>query len=353
MSDPELLFAAGSFVLGLPGKREFEAAPAAIESLRYHGLLAALHTETSGAARDALPPPLRAAARAEHLRVLGANLHIVNQAAWLLGELRQLDLSFAVLKGPVLAYDAWGQLGTRTFGDIDVLTEPDGERVLCDFLRTNGFEEAEMGLSYERVFLHAKRNLKVEPHIRVVSRSFLPRLETTQLGAPVVRSLPQLGDVPTLSLESHLLVLGIHAAKHLMEFFGPESPVIRLMLYLELVRYVDRHPELDWDKFLADCSRFRCRRAVLHGFACARRWFGWQPPAPLRQALDDTPDLERLVASVTTGLTVSQAQLKRSPMQLARQFGTVVRLRDSRPEGWGLAARYFVPPLFRRLVGRA
>lgn len=320
------------------------------EMLRQHGLLAALHAETSAATRAAWMQPLHAAAEQAHRQILRSNLAVVGQLGWLFERLRLARVEFILLKGPVLAEIVWGHLGIRAFGDVDLLVSEGAIEAAAAVLKAEGFEEGELPLAYERVFLHRARSLKVELHSRLVSQGFLPRFETRYAWPPVEVTLAGIGRVPTLREEYHFIFAAVHAAKHLLEFFFPPSPIVRLGLYVEIARWAGRR-ELDWDRILADCDEMGCRRAMLHAPACARAWFGWTPPPRLAQALDEEPGLGRLVEHITAGVGIGHQELKQSPRQLWRQARVAAGLRDSRVEGVKFALRYFTPPLVRRLRG--
>ena len=162
--------------------------------------------------------------------------------------------------------------------------------------------------------------------------------------------VPGVGKVPTLREEWHFLFNGLHAAKHLLEFFFPPAPIVRLGLYVEIARWAERR-SLDWEFLLSECDRLGCRRAVLHGPACAQAWFGWVPPARLEWAIAATPGLAELVADVTAGVGVGHAELKHSGRQLWRQARVALAMRDARLAGVRFAGRYFLPPLLRRIRG--
>lgn len=323
-----------------------------IDLLRSHRLLGGLHL---GPQAGSVSVAVREAAAKTHREVLRANLGVVAQLGWLFEILRREGIEFALLKGPVLAEAAWGHLGARVFGDIDLLVHEETLDRAAAALTAEGFEEGEMPQTYERVFLHHARSFKVELHGRLVSREFLPRWEERVVWPAVEVELPGIGQVPTLREDWHFLFGGIHAAKHLLEFFFPPAPIVRLGLYVEIARWAQRR-ELDWSGIVAKCDRLGCRRAVLHGPACAQAWFGWTPPPALAKAMDETAGLARLVELVTAGVGVGHAELKRSPRQLWRQIRVVMALRDSRGEGAKFAAQYFLPPLVRRwraLTGRS
>ena len=249
-----------------------------VEILRSHRMLGALHTEGLTAR---LPEGVAKAAERMHREVLRANLGMVGQLSWLFGLLRGAGIEFALLKGPVLAEAAWGHLGARAFGDIDLLVREELLERAAGVLRAAGFEEGELPLAYERVFLHHARSFKVELHGRLVSRAFLPGWTEAAVWPTVEVEVPGVGKVPTLREEWHFLFNGLHAAKHLLEFFFPPAPIVRLGLYVEIARWAERR-SLDWEFLLSECDRLGCRRAVLHGPACAQAWFGWVPPARLQ-----------------------------------------------------------------------
>jgi len=251
--------------------------------------------------------PLRARheAEASEARLLGEEL---------LGILDCLDsqgIPAVSYKGPTLAVMLYGDLSLRAFGDLDILVpEQDAlraRRLLMDrgyapervettdlhqFLREN----------HELLLYRADGKVRLDLHWRCISRvaglvgdpeRFLQHLETVSVAGEQVR---------TLRLETHLLVLSVHAAKHQW---------VQLKLLCDIAEIL-AIPDLDWDYVLQEADDLGLKRVLGTGILLAQDLL----------AADVPPKLAR------------DLKIDRAAKALAARAGT--RFLEEPDERWGL-----------------
>jgi hypothetical protein len=244
--------------------------------------------------------------------------------------LRRSGVAALAVKGPVSAVLCYGDIGLRTYSDLDVLVAPDdvGAATACleargyaaPFALSPGWRACLLRSDSEMLFRHPDGRRLVDLHWSLMPRgySFTPgrdgpfaRERTVRIGS---------SDVPTLDVEATLLFLLLHGAKHDWRSLGWLCDVA------ELVR---RRTELDWDAVVAWSARPGPRRLIDVGLALAHDLLDAAVPAPALARGRADPAVAGLADRLARQLFVplaEQAGLPRTPfsypylqaMELAR-----------------------------------
>ncbi len=185
-------------------------------------------------------------------------------------------------KGPALSVRLYGDLSLRGFGDLDIMVcERDvlrARRLLLD--RGYAPEWVETGeLSqflrekHEMLLYRVDGKVRVDLHWRFTSRSaclagdpdrLLQHLETISIEGEEVRSL---------RLETYLLLLSMHAAKHRW---------VQLKMICDIAEILAA-PDLDWHYVLYEADDLGLRRVLGIGLLLAQRLLGATLPPKLAQ----------------------------------------------------------------------
>ena len=251
--------------------------------------------------------PLRARYEAEAVecRLLGKEL------VGILGYLDSWGIPAVPFKGPALAVRLYGDLSLRGFGDLDIMVcERDAlraRRLLIDrgyapqrvdtgdlnhFLREN----------HEMLLYRTDGKVRLDLHWRYTSRvaclggdpeRFQQHLETISIEGVEVQSL---------RLETYLLVLSMHAAKHQW---------VQLKLICDIAEIL-AVPDLEWQYVLREADDLGLKRALGTGLLLAQELLGATVPPKLGQGL----------------------RIDRTAKALAAQAGT--RFFEEPGERWGL-----------------
>jgi len=302
-----------------------------------HGVLALVAGNLAQHAPDTtvdIAQSLRSA-YAENLR---RNLWFAGELARILEHFEKRSVRAIPYKGPVLAQSAYGNLGLRSFSDLDLLIsqidfEP-AKRALGEIgyhpsqALSPAVERLFLRTGYERSFDGAAGKYLVElqwnllPHLYAVdSQAADFRIEDLLVRAGHV----SLGgaEVQCLSGEDSLLVLCLHAAKHLWT---------RLIWIADIAESL-RTPELDCVLVVRRARAMGIARIV--GVSCwlAERLLGAPIPAAARELAERDYEVTKLGEEYATRLARSATY----NFESSEYFRQVRKLRERSSDRW----RYF------------
>src|SRR6266404_7900788 len=177
-----------------------------------------------------LPPEVERSLRSAYEANLRRSLWFTAELARIMWHFERRQLRAVPYKGPVLAQSLYRDLGLRSFSDLDFLISPAdfdrAKQALAEIgYRPSGevnpaIERLCLRTGYERSFDSAAGKNLVElqwallPHFYALDLR-MEDLRVEDLLARAGRTVLGEGEVPCLSPEDSLLVLCLHAAKHL------------------------------------------------------------------------------------------------------------------------------------------
>jgi hypothetical protein len=226
---------------------------------------------------------------------------LAEELVGILGLLDAQGIAAVPYKGPALAVRLYGDLSLRGFGDLDIVVcERDvlrARRLLID--RGYAPERVDTGElnqflreHHEMLLYRAVGKVRLDLHWRYTSRSaclagdperFLQQLETISIAGEQVRSL---------RLETYLLVLSMHAAKHQW---------VQLKLICDIAEIL-AVPDLDWHYVLHEADDLGLKRALGTGLLLAQGLLGAAVPRKLAQDLKIDRTAKVLAAQACTRL---------------------------------------------------
>ncbi len=242
--------------------------------------------------------------------------------------LRENDVLAVPFKGPTLAVLAYGDLALRQFGDIDLMVPRRDVRKARDLLSEMGFMPARpLAANREGIYLdnyHAysleKGEIQLDLHWRLAQRSFGFDLDLALFSGrlSLVRLLDE--EIPTFAPSDLLLMLAVHASKHLWT---------RLIWICDIAALVSSRPDLDWGALLAFARGCGARRMLLLALFLAHRFCGIRLPAGVRGEVEKEPHLSRLAGRVAGGLfghrPATPGDALRFHLRMRERFGDKVR----------------------------
>ncbi len=172
-----------------------------------------------------LSPEVERSLRSAYEANLRRSLWFSAELARILQHFERKQLRVLPYKGPVLAQSAYGDLGLRRFSDLDFLIAPaDFERAKQALAEIGYRPSADLAAPVERFFLHtgyersfdsaAGKNL-VELQWALLPHFFGVDVRVEDLLGRAGKTFVGGCEVPCLSREDSVLVLCLHAAKHL------------------------------------------------------------------------------------------------------------------------------------------
>lgn len=199
-----------------------------------------------------------------------ASLRRLANLTEILEALESAAITALVYKGPALAWQAYGHVGTRTFDDFDLLVAPADRAGAVRTLSTLGYtpdpEAVRLGAALpsaahvDRLLPAAADRLPVEIHSSVAPWRLAARLPAEgSLARRVFCPLPT-GPIPTLSPEDTLVALSVHASTHRWE----------LLRFACEIAGVATRASVNWTSVVARAAEARVAREVRVGVLMAR-----------------------------------------------------------------------------------
>jgi hypothetical protein len=265
-----------------------------------HGVLGHLAACVSGFDQKIVPADERSLLVERYRLQVFRTLGMVRELFRLLELFAGKDIGALVVKGPVLAIDAYGDPAIRSYGDLDLLVRQRDIRSATEALVGAGYE-ATVPLSAidarkipgQFLFRTPDSRLLVELHNDLTLRYFPRRLPIEEFFARQTRVPLDGHEVPALSLEDELVYICVHGATHLWERLGWIADVAAL---------VTRHRDIDWQAASKTARQVGAERMLATGLCLASDLLRASLPAPVLATLKRDAGAARLAAYVRAWL---------------------------------------------------
>lgn len=226
-----------------------------------HGLTGHLAACLHDLLGELVPPEIRQAV-AEHQRAqVFFTLRLTAELFRLLERFTAEGVGALVVKGPVLAVQAYGEPAMRSYGDLDLLVRQRDIRRATELMSAAGYVAAvplsaiDAGkIPGQYLFSKPDSKLIVELHNDRTLRYFPRRLPLEDFFARQIRVRVDGHDAPALSVEDELVLICIHGAKHFWE---------RLMWIADVAALISRQTGINWER-VADSARAVEAERMLH-----------------------------------------------------------------------------------------
>jgi hypothetical protein len=245
-----------------------------------------------------VPRPIRERAQGDARLLVSESLRLARVLVELTGELERAGIAVLPFKGPCLALQAYGDLGARSFADLDLLVRLESLEAARLVLQRRGFAPSYAGTPGRRrvlvrygsheTFARADGTV-VELHWRLAAPVSEFGLDYDRLWGRLHRVEIAGCPVSALPLDDLLLVLALHGTKHAWD---------RLAWICDVAELLHRAADLDWDALLAETARMRCRRPLGLAVALAEELLEAPVPRALRDGLLPDTAIPSLVAHV-------------------------------------------------------
>ena len=226
-----------------------------------HGVIGQLAGCLRKLHEDSVPPGIRRALADCQRAQIFFSLRLTAELFGLLGLFSSQGIGALVVKGPVLAVQAYGDPAMRSYGDLDMLVRQGDIRRATELMSAAGYAPTVSLTTIDAgkipgQYLFSKRDSKiiVELHNDHTLRYFPHRLPLEEFFARQIRVRVDGHDVSTLSVEDELVLICIHGAKHFWE---------RLMWIADVAALVSRQRGIDWER-VADSAKAVGAERMLH-----------------------------------------------------------------------------------------
>ncbi len=260
-----------------------------------------------------------------YISLLKKNMLMTGELIKIMNLFEEVDVEALAFKGPALAQEAYGDITSRQYGDLDILVHKKDFRSVAEIMRANGYtplypietfhgDKVMFEMNNDCPFYDRKRGLAVEIHwdffrkLALPTEAFFPwkNVETVVINGRRIR---------TLSRETHLLYHSLHGAKHAWE---------RLIWIVDIDRLIRNSGNLDWDEIISMARKMGAEKMFFSGVALSRRYFSTPlPPSILKRCRN--LNLDSFLAYVDSELNRDNPTPENSLTKLAK----VIALRDS------------------------
>jgi hypothetical protein len=287
-----------------------------------------------------LPPDSERRLRAAYEANLQRSLWFAAELTRIAKHFEQKKLRIIPYKGPVLAQAAYGDLGLRSFSDLDFLISPaDFERAKQALVEIGYRPTADLRLAVERLWLRhgnersfdssAGKNL-VELQWALLPRFYGIDLNVEDLLKRTGREVVGGCEVACLSPEDSLLVLCLHAAKHLWT---------RLIWFCDIAETL-RTQTIDYSVVIARAHELGISRMLGISLWMVKHVLGAEIP----RAAEEMMAGDSAVAVTGSEFAARLARGASYDFESTEYFRLILKLRERRSDRWRYLWRLALTP---------
>jgi hypothetical protein len=269
-----------------------------------HRLVASLHYHLVNECPEAIPAKVSSTLEKLTQENTRSNLLLTGELLKIIELFEAHGISAVPFKGPTLALWAYGDVGRREFGDLDILVRKHDVPAVRKLLVSTGFtprpelsaaqQAAKLRFDCSHNFANEK-NIWLDVHWDFVVPSAAVRIDTDKLWdrlqpIPVNRKL-----LKTVSVEDLLLILCLHGFTHFWERLGWIADVAAL---------IDSQEKNDWPLLLKNADRMGSRRMISLGLYLAKNLLGASVPADVWTSAPADATVVALADEVQRGLFI-------------------------------------------------
>jgi len=283
-----------------------------------------------------LPLEVAAALHATHQEHVRSNLALAAELGRLAGALRRASVFVVAYKGPALAQRLYGDVGLRSFSDLDLLVDPVQRERAAEVLLAAGYARfrpiadraRQSAGDCEEQFLSHDGRFFLDLHWEIAQPYYsfgsLPEGWKAR-----VHHLSFAGEaVPTFGDGDNLLVLAVHGGKHRWE---------RLSWLADTAAAIDAGG-FDWDAVLLAATEMRARYHLLLAATLAHSVFGVDVPESILQAARDAGTPWRFAGAILA----TYASGRPAPLLARWHYG--LRMREDWRDRARVAVRFLTRP---------
>jgi Uncharacterised nucleotidyltransferase len=247
-----------------------------------HGVLAHLATRLNACEGSIMPVEVRERMQERRRLQLAHTLRLTAELFRVVEMLKKEGLEIPVVKGPVLSARAYGDAGTRQYGDLDLLVRHEEVGRVTKLMEAAGYEPVvplaaiEAGkIPGQYLFLRPEARLVVEFHTQYTLRYFPRSLPIEEFYRRKTEVEIDGHRVPALAAEDEFVLICIHGAKHFWE---------RLIWIADVAAMAAQKNKLDWRRVAESAAQVGATRMVHAGLYLAAEVLRTPTPMELSDA---------------------------------------------------------------------
>ena len=264
-----------------------------------HGLIPLLQKNLTVAATDLVPAPVLARMKRESVANSQSVLHLIGKQLKVYRVLQDHGIGVAIFKGAVLAQMAYGEVGLRQAGDIDILIDRQHFNQARSLLDSLGYQmtphlttaqlASHLSFHCEIPFMRDDWFTIVDLHWGLAPRSFVFGLEAGEVMSRLQTVSLAGTEVETFSIEDMVLYQSMHGAKHLWH---------RLEWITSLAELIRASRDLDWDIVIQRAEAVHATRMLALGLRLVETFTDVAIPSHIFSNIDPQDALKRLATQI-------------------------------------------------------
>jgi hypothetical protein len=270
-----------------------------ITTARRHALLPLLHKHANS---DRIPGHVRSILKRESVMNAQSVLYLTGKALEVQKLLNAHSIENALFKGPLLSEFAYGEIGLRQAGDIDVLIHPDDFKHTKQLLESLGYQmhpqltaaqqTSHLASHCEIQFTRDDWFTVVDLHWELSPRSFVFGLSGDEVMSRLQTVSFVGNDTKTFSSEDLILYQSMHGAKHLWR---------RLEWIASLAELARSLEKSTWSEVVERSLKSRATRIVALGLRLIGN-FGVELPEEVLDTLDSEDHMKKFADKIWSGM---------------------------------------------------
>ncbi len=299
------------------------------EYAKHHGLLPLLHRHLCTHDDKLVPRDFKQMLSNHYQQNAIRNVYLTGELTRLLNVFTQHEIAVLPFKGPALARAAYGDVGLREFGDLDILVERHAVFAAKEILVAHGFIPASdldakqqnllLKSEYHWSFFRQTDCCLIELHWQIVPRYFGIEVDIKTLWQQGETINLQGDPTQVLSVEDCLFALCVHGAKHLWS---------KLAWVCDIAELLRTRPDIDWTKTLALAEHHNSLRLLLHGLSLAADLLDAPLPAQIQEAINRDKIIAKIVMEVRSNIHTAHVPPPSSFLMFAFHVRSRERIRD-------------------------
>jgi hypothetical protein len=283
-----------------------------LELSLHHRILRVVENELTKQAID-VPPSILDQFKANNKKSVLKMLSFTAELSQICSGLKQRKIQSIALKGPVAAYQIYGDFTAKHSRDIDILIEENHLEPTIEWLKKMGYQPT---MSYEGysekqkkyfrktgnqlTLFHQQKRIQVEVHWRLFANPYFLPLSFSKLLKESEEI--KIGNVKVhgLSKEHLFFYLCAHGSKHRWS----------LLYWLhELATFIQKE-SFEWNSVLSDAIKLGIERPVVQGVMLTELLFNMEAPQEIRAYYLSQPKIQDLGRTVVSTINAGNSDWK-------------------------------------------
>ncbi len=269
-----------------------------IQTAGNHGVLPLLYQTLKTVVSESVPPSILTQLQGYVQRIALNNTIFAKELLTICQVLQKHNIRALPFKGPTLAVSVYGNLGLRSFCDLDIWIDPQKAESAISLLTSEaGYQSGRqwhfLNPAYEAAFMQSWREysltngvIAIDLHQHLTVEAFLSTgitFEEFWASRDTVTIANQV--VSGFGVNDLLIYLCLHGSKECWH---------SLKWVCDIAAWMHRYQEVDWPSLITRAQQLRCERRLLLGLSIANQMLSTLIPSAIQNRIASDPISQQL-----------------------------------------------------------